>query len=109
QALQVFDTWGGVLSPALYREFSLPYLQRIAQALPRGEGEDRAPLVLFGKGNSAYLEELSDCGAEAVGVDWTVSLADARRRTGDRVALQGNLDPAVLHGTPDTIRREVGN
>lgn len=109
QALQVFDTWGGVLSPAMYREFSLPYLQRIARELPRGEGVDAAPLVLFGKGNAPYLEELADSGAEAVGVDWTVTLADARRRTGGRVALQGNLDPAVLHGTPDTIRREVSN
>ena len=111
QALQIFDTWGGVLSPAMYREFSLPYLQRIAQTLPRGgDGQDDpAPLVLFGKGNAPYLEELSASGADAVGVDWTVTLADARRRTGGRVALQGNLDPAVLHGTPDTIRREVLN
>ncbi|MBB5209473.1 uroporphyrinogen decarboxylase [Chiayiivirga flava] len=109
QVMQVFDTWGGVLSPALYREFSLPYLQRIARELPRGDRDDHAPLILFGKGNAPYLEELAQSGTDAVGVDWTVSLADARRRTGGRVALQGNLDPAVLHGTPDTIRREVSN
>ncbi len=111
QALQVFDTWGGVLSPAMYREFSLRYLQRIAQALPRGEGhapEERTPLILFGKGNGAYLEELADTGAEGVGVDWTVSLGDAARRTGGRVALQGNLDPVTLYAQPDAIRREVG-
>jgi uroporphyrinogen decarboxylase len=108
QALQVFDTWGGVLAPALYREFSLRYLTRIAQALDRGEGAERTPLILFGKGNAPYLEELAACGTEGVGVDWLVSLDDARRRTGGKVALQGNLDPAVLHASPDAIRAEVG-
>src|SRR6476619_2347704 len=74
QALQVFDTWGGVLSPSMYREFSLRYLARIAGELPRGEGDDSAPLILFGKGNGAYLEDLAATGAEGVGVDWTVDL-----------------------------------
>ena len=69
QALQVFDTWGGVLSPAMYREFSLPYLTRIAQELQRGDGAERTPLILFGKGNAAYLDDLSRSGAEGVGVD----------------------------------------
>ncbi|KAF1711261.1 uroporphyrinogen decarboxylase [Pseudoxanthomonas kalamensis DSM 18571] len=104
QALQVFDTWGGVLSPAMYREFSLPYLSRIARELPRGEGDQRAPLILFGKGNAAHLEALADSGTEAVGVDWLVELGEAARRTGGKVALQGNLDPAVLYGSPDAIR-----
>ena len=108
QALQVFDTWGGVLSPAMYREFSLPYLSRIARELPRGEGADRTPLILFGKGNGLHLEALSVSGAEAVGVDWTIELADAVRRTGGRVALQGNLDPATLYGAPEAIVREAG-
>ncbi len=108
QALQVFDTWGGVLSPPLYREFSLRYLKQIAAELERGDGADRTPLILFGKGNAPYLEELSTCGAEGVGVDWLVTLDEARRRTGDRVALQGNLDPTVLYATPDAIRGEVG-
>src|SRR6478735_8869762 len=85
QALQVFDTWGGVLAPAHYREFSLPYLQRIARELPRGEGSERTPLILFGKGNAPYLEELAATGAEGIGVDWLVSLEEARRRTGNRV------------------------
>jgi len=107
QALQVFDTWGGVLSPRLYREFSLRYLTRIAEALPRGEGSERTPLILFGKGNAAYLEELAASGAEGVGVDWLVSLEEARRRTGGRVALQGNLDPTVLHAPVEAIREEV--
>ncbi|WP_243732991.1 uroporphyrinogen decarboxylase [Luteimonas yindakuii] len=107
QALQVFDTWGGVLSPAMYREFSLPYLQRIARELERGEGVDRTPLILFGKGTAAYLEELAATGTDGVGVDWMVGLDEAARRTGGRVALQGNLDPCVLYGNPDAIRREV--
>ncbi len=107
QALQVFDTWGGVLSPAMYREFSLPYLQRIAREVARGEGAARTPLILFGKGNAPYLEELAGSGAEGVGVDWTIDLADAARRTGGRVALQGNLDPAMLYGAPEAIDRAV--
>ena len=107
QALQVFDTWGGVLSPAMYREFSLPYLQRIAQELDRGEGAERTPLILFGKGTAAYLEDLAASGAEGVGVDWLAELGDAARRTQGKVALQGNLDPATLYGSPEAIRREV--
>jgi uroporphyrinogen decarboxylase len=112
QALQVFDTWGGVLSPAMYREFSLPYLTRIARELPRtdgsaGEAETRTPLILFGKGNAAHLEALAATGAEGVGVDWLIELGDAARRTGGKVALQGNLDPATLYGSPDAIRIEA--
>ena len=107
QALQVFDTWGGVLSPRLYREFSLRYLQRIAAELPRGEGAERTPLILFGKGNGAYVADLAASGAEAVGVDWTIDLADARRRAGNGVALQGNLDPTVLAASPAAIEAEA--
>ena len=107
QALQVFDTWGGVLSPALYREFSLPCLARIARELERGQGDERTPLILFGKGNAPYLEALADSGADAVGVDWLVELGEAARRTGGKVALQGNLDPATLYASPDVIAREA--
>jgi uroporphyrinogen decarboxylase len=114
QVLQVFDTWGGVLAPHHYREFSLRYLTRIAQELPRGgfreaqdERDELTPLILFGKGNAPYLEELADSGAEGLGVDWLVSLEEARRRTEGKVALQGNLDPATLYGSPDAIRNEV--
>jgi len=103
QVLQVFDTWGGVLSPAMYREFSLPYLTRIARELERGD----TPLILFGKGNAPYLEELAASGTEALGVDWTVELSEAARRTQGRIALQGNLDPAMLYGSPDAIRTQV--
>jgi uroporphyrinogen decarboxylase len=114
QVLQVFDTWGGTLAPAMYREFSLPYLTRIARELDRGalrpvqgERDDRTPLILFGKGNAPYLEELSASGCEGLGVDWTVTLEDAARRTRGTVALQGNLDPAMLYGSPDAIRAQV--
>ncbi|GAB2503520.1 uroporphyrinogen decarboxylase [Pseudoxanthomonas sangjuensis] len=107
QALQVFDTWGGVLSPAMYREFSLPYLQRIAKELDRGNGDERTPLILFGKGNAPHLEELAASGTDAVGVDWLVELSEAARHTGGKVALQGNLDPATLYGSPDAIRAQV--
>lgn len=103
QVLQVFDTWGGVLSPSMYREFSLPYLTRIAQELDRGD----TPLILFGKGNAPYLEELAASGTEALGVDWTVELSEAAQRTQRRIALQGNLDPAMLYGSPDAIRQQV--
>jgi uroporphyrinogen decarboxylase len=107
QALQVFDTWGGVLAPHMYREFSLPYLARIAAELKRGEASDRTPLILFGKGNAPYLEELAATGTEGLGVDWTVSLEDARRRTGGKVALQGNLDPVTLYASPAALRNEA--
>lgn len=103
QALQVFDTWGGVLSPSMYREFSLPYLTRIARELKR----DGAPLILFGKGNAPYLEELAASGAEGVGVDWLIELGEAAHRTQGKVALQGNLDPAMLYGSPDSVRLRV--
>jgi len=107
QVLQVFDTWGGTLAPYMYREFSLPYLQRIARELQRDGDDGHAPLILFGKGNAPYLQELADSGCEGLGVDWTVTLEDAARRTHGKVALQGNLDPAMLYGSPDAIRRQV--
>jgi uroporphyrinogen decarboxylase len=103
QALQVFDTWGGTLSPAMYREFSLPYLTRIARELPRGD----APLILFGKGNAAHLEALAASGAQCMGVDWTVTLEDAARRMQGKVAVQGNMDPAMLYGSPDAVRAQA--
>ncbi len=108
QALQVFDTWGGVLSPVMYREFSLRYLQRIAAELERGEGDERTPLILFGKGTGQYVDELAATGTDGVGVDWTTGLDTAARVAAGRVALQGNLDPTTLYGAPEAIRREVG-
>lgn len=108
QALQVFDSWGGVLAPHHFREFSLRYLERIAAALGQGDAPDRVPLILFAKGaNGSHLAALADTGADALGLDWTQGLAEARALTGDRVALQGNLDPALLYAEPAAIEREA--
>lgn len=107
QAVQIFDTWGGALSAPAYREFSLAYMARIVAGLRR-ESEGRpVPVILFSKGCNTQLEALAETGCDALGVDWTITLAEARQRVGGRVALQGNLDPAVLLADPDTIRREV--
>ncbi|HEX6614172.1 MAG TPA: uroporphyrinogen decarboxylase, partial [Rhodanobacteraceae bacterium] len=107
QALMVFDTWGGLLSPAMFGEFSARYLARIAALLRENVRAREVPLILFSKGANAHLETLADSGCAALGVDWTITLDDARRRVGDRVALQGNLDPAVLLSSPEVIQREV--
>jgi len=107
QSLMVFDTWGGALSPANYREFSLRYMQQIVDGLTREAEGRRVPVVLFTKNGGQWLSEMADTGCDGLGVDWTTDLADARVRTGDRVALQGNLDPSVLYGSPESIRAEV--
>ena len=107
QALMVFDTWGGLLSPAMFDEFSARYLSQIAALLRENAYAREVPLILFSKGANAHLETLAMSGCAALGVDWTISLNDARRRVGDRVALQGNLDPATLLAAPEVIRREA--
>lgn len=107
QSLMIFDTWGGVLSPANYREFSLAYMQRIVDGLTREAEGRRVPVVLFTKNGGAWLDRMAETGCDGLGVDWTTDLATARALTGDRVALQGNLDPSVLYGSPESIRSEV--
>jgi uroporphyrinogen decarboxylase len=107
QAAMVFDTWGGVLAPAPYREFSLQYMQRIVDGLTREADGRRVPVILFTKGAGTRLPDMVETGADALGVDWGTDLAEARRLTADRVALQGNLDPSVLYASADVIRREV--
>jgi len=107
QALMVFDTWGGLLPPDLFREFSLRYMAQIAQRLKSDKVARDVPLVLFSKGANSHLEALADTGCAALGLDWTISLGDARARVGSRVALQGNVDPGVLLASPDAIRAEV--
>ncbi len=107
QALMVFDTWGGLLAPGLFREFSLRYLSQIAQSIRSDKVARDVPLILFSKGANSHLEALADTGCAALGLDWTIALGDARARVGDRVALQGNLDPAVLHAQPAAISEEV--
>ena len=107
QALMVFDTWGGVLAPANYKEFSLHYMKQIVDGLTREADGRKVPVVLFTKNGGQWLDIMADTGCDGLGVDWTTDLADARARTGDRVALQGNLDPSVLYGSPESIRQEV--
>jgi len=107
QAVMIFDTWGGALNPAQYRQFSLDYMQQIIAGLQRESEGRQIPVVLFTKGAGANLGAMAASGCDALGVDWTTDLADARRLTGDQVALQGNLDPCTLYANPDVIRSET--
>jgi len=107
QAVMLFDSWGGVLSHAAYREFSLRYLEQVMQGLSRRHGGEIVPRIVFTKGGGLWLESQAAIGADALGVDWTVDIGAARRRVGDRLALQGNLDPAVLFATPEVVRTEA--
>jgi len=107
QALMVFDTWGGALTTRDYREFSLAYMQRILEGLDREAEGRRVPVILFTKGGAGWLEDMAGTGCDGLGVDWTIDLARARERVGDRVALQGNMDPCVLYAAPARIRKEV--
>jgi uroporphyrinogen decarboxylase len=107
QAVMIFDTWGGILADGIYQEFSLRYMREVAGRLKREQDGARVPLIVFTKGGGLWLEQIADCGADAVGLDWTVNLGDARRRVGHKVALQGNLDPTVLFAGAECIRTEV--
>ena len=107
QAVQIFDSWGGALSSAAYQEFSLRYMKQIIDGLIREHDGRRVPVILFTKGGGLWLESMADTGAEALGLDWTCDIGSARARVGDKVALQGNMDPAVLHAKPAAIRAEV--
>ncbi|MFC1684296.1 uroporphyrinogen decarboxylase [Pseudomonadota bacterium] len=109
QAVQIFDTWGGVLSPRDYETFSLAYMERIIQGLTRENEGRRVPVILFTKNGGQWLERMADSGCDALGVDWTTELADARVRVRDRVALQGNVDPCVLYASPERIKEEVAH
>ena len=108
QAVMIFDTWGGTLTPRDYRSFSLAYMQRIVEGLTREADGRRVPVILFTKGGGQWLEWMADTGSDALGLDWTLDIGDARARVGRRVALQGNLDPCTLYASPDAIRRAVG-
>ncbi|MDH3353984.1 MAG: uroporphyrinogen decarboxylase [Chromatiales bacterium] len=108
QAVQIFDTWGGILTPRDYKEFSLNYMQQIIDGLTREADGRKVPVILFTKGGGQWLEAMADTGADALGIDWTCDIGKARERVGDRVALQGNMDPTVLYANPDRIREEVG-
>jgi uroporphyrinogen decarboxylase len=107
QAVMIFDSWGGALADGAYQAFSLAYMRRIVAGLQREKDGVRIPAIVFTKGGGLWLDELADIGADALGLDWTVNLGRARALVGDRVALQGNLDPAVLMAGPEQVAAEV--
>jgi uroporphyrinogen decarboxylase len=108
QAVMVFDTWGGTLSDAAYREFSLAYSRQVLAGLTRTHDGRTVPRILFTKGGGQWLESMAESGADALGIDWQTPLGAARARVGAKVALQGNMDPMALFGTPEAIEREAG-
>ena len=107
QAVMIFDSWGGALADGAYQTFSLQYMQQILAGLQREKDGVRIPAVVFTKGGGIWLDQMADIGADALGLDWTVNLGTARALVGVRVALQGNLDPAILFAAPDQIAAEV--
>jgi uroporphyrinogen decarboxylase len=109
QAVMIFDSWGGALSHAAYREFSLAYMERIVSGLTRDREGRVVPRIVFTKGGGLWLESMAAIGADALGLDWTIDIGEARKRVGDQVALQGNFDPAILLSNEQAIEREVAN
>ncbi|WP_026376681.1 uroporphyrinogen decarboxylase [Aestuariibacter salexigens] len=107
QSVMVFDTWGGVLSPRDYKLFSLQYMHKIVDGLTRENEGRRVPVTLFTKNGGMWLEAIADTGCDAVGLDWTIDIAEARARIGNKVALQGNMDPSMLYAQPERIEQEV--
>ena len=109
QAVMIFDSWGGALSHAAYKEFSLAYMERIVSGLIRDREGRVVPRIVFTKGGGLWLEAQAAIGVDALGLDWTIDIGEARKRVGDKVALQGNFDPAILLSNPQAIEREVAN
>ncbi|MFH4666930.1 uroporphyrinogen decarboxylase [Vibrio cidicii] len=107
QSVMVFDTWGGVLTPRDYNLFSLQYMHKIVDGLMRENDGRRVPVTLFTKNGGMWLEQIAATGCDAVGLDWTINIADAKARVGDKVALQGNMDPSMLYAPHERIREEV--
>jgi uroporphyrinogen decarboxylase len=107
QALMLFDTWGGTLAADAYRQFSLRYMEQVIAHLRKDCDGERVPSIVFTKGGGLWLDEIADIGCDAVGLDWTIDIGEARARVGDRVALQGNLDPMALFAEPEVIAREA--
>ncbi|MWR15939.1 uroporphyrinogen decarboxylase, partial [Escherichia coli] len=107
QAVMIFDTWGGVLTGRDYQQFSLYYMHKIVDGLVRENDGRRVPVTLFTKGGGQWLEAMAETGCDALGLDWTTDIADARRRVGNKVALQGNMDPSMLYAPPARIEEEV--
>ena len=107
QSVMIFDTWGGVLTGRDYLEFSLNYMHKIVDGLIREHEGRRVPVTLFTKGGGQWLEQIADTGCDAIGLDWTTRIDEARKRVGHRVALQGNMDPSILYAQPARIEAEV--
>ena len=107
QAVMIFDTWGGSLSAAAYQEFSLAYMARIVAGLKKEKDGQRVPSIVFTKNGGLWLEKIATIGCDAVGLDWSIDIGEARRRIGDKVALQGNLDPNVLFAAPEIVASEA--
>lgn len=107
QAVQIFDTWGGMLSSAAYEEFSLAYLRQVVSGLIREQDGERVPCIVFTKSGGIWLEKIAAIGCDAVGLDWTCDIGEARKRVGGKISLQGNMDPMVLFSDPPAIRKEV--
>lgn len=107
QSVMIFDTWGGVLGYREYLDFSLHYMHKIVAGLIRENEGRKVPVTLFTKGGGMWLEAMAETGCDALGVDWTVNLAQAKARVGHKVALQGNMDPSVLYASPARIEQEV--
>ncbi|GAB55877.1 uroporphyrinogen decarboxylase [Glaciecola punicea ACAM 611] len=107
QSVMIFDTWGGVLSPRDYKLFSLQYMEKIVAGLTREYEGNKVPVTLFTKNGGMWLESIAATGCDALGLDWTIDIADAKARVGDKVALQGNMDPSVLYASKERIEQEV--
>ena len=107
QAVQVFDTWGGVLNTPGYFKFSLSYMKRIVSKLMRQHDGRDVPIILFTKNGGQWLSQIADAGAHAIGLDWTIEIGAAKKLVGSKCALQGNMDPSILYSSPKTIREEV--
>jgi uroporphyrinogen decarboxylase len=107
QAVMVFDSWGGALSHGAYHEFSLPYMHKIVAGLIKEKDGVRIPNIVFTKGGGLWIDSIANIGCDAIGLDWTMDIGVARQKVGDRVALQGNIDPTVLFSTPEVIHNEV--
>ena len=106
-SVMIFDTWGGLLNKESYENFSLRYMSKIVDGIHRKYDERTIPVTLFTKGGSAWLEQIAATGCDGVGLDWTIEIAEAERRIGSKVALQGNLDPSVLYASPEIITAEA--
>jgi uroporphyrinogen decarboxylase len=107
QAVMVFDSWGGALADGAFQEFSLQYMQKVVSLLKREKDGVKIPAIVFTKGGGHWAEEIAAIGADAIGLDWTANLGKVRALVGHKVALQGNLDPAILFANPEQIRAEV--